>query len=490
MKGLFFTLAVSILCHCFALAQPNIVSGEYFFDQYVDIGKGQPLQVTPQQDLTLNATIDVSALEPGLHQLYLRFKNSEGSWSQSYTTAFFKPAQSIQADVMGFEYFFDEYVDFGKGTFMAAKEGDEMYTLSTNGLEPGLHVLNMRAKSSEGNWSFVNQSVFYVPEEDEVVNIVRLEYLFKDAAGNSTDTYAFSDFTPAPTIELTGNDFKANTSALADGQTYTLYVRAFADNGKSSMASTTTFTLKQVVGININAIEVTEVGCGESATGKIVVNASGGQGTLQYSLNGVNYVTSNTFEGLAAGEYTVYIKGDAAGYVETRQVDVSAKEMPATPKVESREEKTRLILFVTNPEGTIQWYKNGEPIEGATTQELEARGDGSYHVTVTSTDGCSVTSEAFSITGKEDLTISNATMVYPNPASKELFIQFPEKFSEKGAVKLSMFNMQGALVAQSDIYVGVNNTINFNLPPLGNGVYILLLQGEKYVVLKKIQKVE
>lgn len=488
MKGLFITLVISVLCHCIALAQPNIVSGEYFIDQYVDFGKGQQLQLTPQQDLTLNTTIDVSGLEPGIHNLYLRFKNSEGHWSQASSTVFYKPIVKQDADVIGFEYFFDQYVDFGKGNFLALKEGEQIYTISTEGLEPGLHVLNVRARSSESKWSHVSQSVFYVPEDDEIVNIVRLEYFFKDASGNTTQTYTFNGFTPAPTVELSGNDFKANTSGLTDGQAYTLYVRAFADNGRSSMASTTTFTLKAVTAINIVAIETTDVGCGEEATGKIVVDATGGEGTLQYSLDGVTYSDSDTFEGLEAGDYMVYIKGSEEGYVETREVEVSAKEMPDKPSIDSREEKTGLILFVTNPDGSVQWYKDGQMIEGATSSEIEVKGDGSYHVVVTSTDGCTVRSEAFSVTAADDELLAKGIMVYPNPASGKLNIDVPDNLRAKGVSTIYLYDLKGALVAKYNLGKNLQETVSIKLPATKDGMYLLMLKGEGFLYQKKIIK--
>jgi subtilisin-like proprotein convertase family protein len=42
----------------------------------------------------------------------------------------------------------------------------------------------------------------------------------------------------------------------------------------------------------------------------LTVNASGGTGTLTYSLDGITYQTSNQFEGLDNGDYTVYVKDE------------------------------------------------------------------------------------------------------------------------------------------------------------------------------------
>ncbi len=57
----------------------------------------------------------------------------------------------------------------------------------------------------------------------------------------------------------------------------------------------------------IDAIEVTPTDC-ISPQGAIAVSASGGNGDLYYSLDGVNFQQSNIFNNLPAGNYTVYVE--------------------------------------------------------------------------------------------------------------------------------------------------------------------------------------
>ncbi len=53
--------------------------------------------------------------------------------------------------------------------------------------------------------------------------------------------------------------------------------------------------------------------CHGATDGKLTINANGGTGDLQYSINGgVNFVSANVFNGLAAGNYSVVVK-DANG---------------------------------------------------------------------------------------------------------------------------------------------------------------------------------
>lgn len=51
--------------------------------------------------------------------------------------------------------------------------------------------------------------------------------------------------------------------------------------------------------------------CGQSV-GKLVVEGSGGQGTLSYSLDGQSFQTDTVFNGLASGAYTIVVKDTAS----------------------------------------------------------------------------------------------------------------------------------------------------------------------------------
>ena len=53
-------------------------------------------------------------------------------------------------------------------------------------------------------------------------------------------------------------------------------------------------------------------GCAGDSNGSLVLTASGGTGILEYSLDDVSYQPSSTFNGLTAGDYTVYVR-DANG---------------------------------------------------------------------------------------------------------------------------------------------------------------------------------
>lgn len=58
----------------------------------------------------------------------------------------------------------------------------------------------------------------------------------------------------------------------------------------------------------ISAVIITDCTTIGASDGKLEITAQGGDGSYTYSINGVDYQASDTFSGLSAGDYTVYVK--------------------------------------------------------------------------------------------------------------------------------------------------------------------------------------
>jgi len=94
--------------------------------------------------------------------------------------------------------------------------------------------------------------------------------------------------------------------------------------------NTTNKTTLYTPPISIDNVDSTNA-CQGVANGSLTITASGGTGTLQYSLDdGVAYPyqNNNTFSGLAAGTYEIWVK-DANGCTTQRTTDATVVETPA-----------------------------------------------------------------------------------------------------------------------------------------------------------------
>jgi len=85
--------------------------------------------------------------------------------------------------------------------------------------------------------------------------------------------------------------------------------------------------------ISINQT-VTNVACNGQSTGSVTINATGGQNPLQYSKDGISFSGNNTFSGLAAGNYTFYVR-DASGCQTSKDISVS-ENSPISISVSSK----------------------------------------------------------------------------------------------------------------------------------------------------------
>ncbi len=109
-------------------------------------------------------------------------------------------------------------------------------------------------------------------------------------------------------------------TGLAEGD----YNVAIEDaNGCRIYNSTTTTIQGPPSGISIDTINITDVtGCYGTDNGAIEIIASGGWGTLSYSLDDTTYVAGNVFLNVPVGFYTVYVT-DSLGCTITQAIEVT-----------------------------------------------------------------------------------------------------------------------------------------------------------------------
>lgn len=121
------------------------------------------------------ASVDISALAPGVHTYSMRVKDSEGVWSTVETRFFVIPHRIEPAtNIVEREYWLD-----GHGASRIAMDASPAQ-VSLIGLHTGLHYLTMRVKDNNGLWSSPVTKFFIVPASLEPATITRYIYWFDD----------------------------------------------------------------------------------------------------------------------------------------------------------------------------------------------------------------------------------------------------------------------------------------------------------------------
>ncbi|MEQ1554418.1 MAG: T9SS type A sorting domain-containing protein [Ferruginibacter sp.] len=152
----------------------NIVQMEYFLDNN-DLGFGNCTQIPVSANTNipnLNVNVNVTALPPGVHRLFIRSKNATGKWSLTNFSVFDNSAQTAYPsaptsapNIVQMEYFLDNNdLGFGNCTQIPVTANTTISNFNTNvdvsGLVQGVHRLFIRSKDASGKWSLTNFSVF------------------------------------------------------------------------------------------------------------------------------------------------------------------------------------------------------------------------------------------------------------------------------------------------------------------------------------------
>ena len=122
---------------------------------------------------------------------------------------------------------------------------------------------------------------------------------------------------------------------------------------------------------------------------------------------------------------------------------------------------------------SYQWYFNGLPIPGATSQNYIANEGGNYYVEVTSAAGCTGTSPIYtvSLAGVDDLTASSL-LLYPNPSNTTITVELPSSFDLNAGAQI--YDAAGRLVQELNFENTSSLTIEvYNLEP---GIYTFVVR--------------
>ena len=145
-----------------------IAQAEYFIDSEPGVGQGINLPLTSAATIeqTFQIPLDPN-ISPGLHFLYLRFKDQNDNWSLIERRPFF--IQEITDEVIALEYYYD--VDPGLGlantlTVSPASTIDQVFDIGVPCLSEGQHLLYIRGQDEHGRWSLFAYDTLTIDSSD------------------------------------------------------------------------------------------------------------------------------------------------------------------------------------------------------------------------------------------------------------------------------------------------------------------------------------
>ena len=132
---------------------------------------------------------------------------------------------------------------------------------------------------------------------------------------------------------------------------------------------------------------------------------------------------------------------------------------------------------------TYQWYLNGQPITGATSQTFTPTTPGIYVVRITDANGCVYQySKGYKYssgsTGLNEIDLSNEMTAYPNPTNGLIELKNIEKFGAEFQVRV--------MDQAGKVHIQIRNASTLNLSHLPNGIYFVQVTSGQQVAHKNI----
>lgn len=216
------------------------------------------------------------------------------------------------------------------------------------------------------------------------------------------------------TYSQEGTNYQSNNvfSGLKAG-VYSIFVKDITGCVKALQSSATTLVEPSALEMNFQS---TAVKCKGEATGSFTANASGGVGAYVYSIDNVNFLSTNQFTGLNAGNYMVSLK-DANNCLLQKSVQITEPTV-----VLANFDILSQVLCYGGNSGIIKGLASGGvgpyqySLDGITYQNNDTFGAlaiGDYKVWVKDANACITTSSNKTITQPTDIifTVSSVSAV-------------------------------------------------------------------------------
>ena len=293
---------------------------------------------------------------------------------------------------------------------------------------------------------------------------------FSTAAGN---TYQWL-FNGAPIVGETAANYSANASG-----NYSVEIT----NASSCSATSTdqTVLVNALPDATFTAAGPTSVCDGDS----VVFTANSGL-TYQWFFNGapISGATSINYSAFDQGNYSVVVN-DGSCSATSLDTLITIFSLPAVPVISQSGS-----VLTSTVATTYQWYLNGSPIVGETSQTYSVTANGSYTVLTSNAAGCEEISAPWIVTTTDiaSLQNSNEVNIYPNPYSEFTTIQL--NILENANVLVEVYNVLGEKIQTilNTVLSAGNYKYDFGAKKLGytSGIYFVKIMIDNKVSVIKI----
>ena len=300
---------------------------------------------------------------------------------------------------------------------------------------------------------------------------------------NAVITVAATGGQAAYSYSINGTNYQASNtfSNLAAG-TYTLY----AQDANGCIGSSN-ITITEPAAIGVNAVP-TMISCTGANNGQIFVSASGGTAPLTYSINGTTFVTSNTFTGLSAGNYTVTVK-DANGCQQTFTTTVTEPAPLTISCATTLSNGSNGTITVTGGGGNLPYTYSIDGTNYYSGSLFSGLAIATYTVYIKDANGC-ITSTVVDVKtdGLEELSFT-MVQLYPNPNKGVFELEMDGVTGD--VVEGKLFNVSGQLVSSFKLNATdgkVKQTIEMSKKLAAGTYYLGLYNGQKTMVKQFIKE--
>lgn len=279
--------------------------------------------------------------------------------------------------------------------------------------------------------------------------------------GNTPLTYAL-DTSDTPDFE-NSSDF----TGLCAGN-YAVIVK---DNA-GCLDTSSNVTISEPSGVQINSTTYTDVtGCYGDSTGTITVSASGGTGTIEYSIdNGYNFQTNGSFDSLIAGTYHIVVRDQNNCTTIGDTITISQPELLVldsttfqNPQGCNNETNGQITIYAHGGTSPISYsIDNGNNFNSSNNfTNLDV---GTYYPYIKDVNGCRDSAESVTLTRPPTLQID--TVVYYNVTT----------CNGDSTAKIQIYASSGVSPYEYSIDGGVNFQTSYIFDSLPAGDYNIVVR--------------